>query len=101
MARSMLGFIKDANDGAYFPDSAVRHIEIISNTQVEIHFNGDNATAGSVLLTCTANKSDDVARELARLVAQAQGAVTVADSLNGNFAIADVSAVAAYTINNS
>ena len=31
MARSMLGFIKDANYGAYFRDSAVRHIEFKSN----------------------------------------------------------------------
>jgi len=93
----MLGFIVDANDGAYVNVDNIHHIELISNTAVDVHFKGDDGAAGSAELTCTANKADEVAKELARLIVQGQGVITVADSLNGIFAIADVSAVANYT----
>lgn len=101
MARSYLGFIKDANDGVFVPDSSIRHIETVSNASVEIHFDGDNATAGSALITTTANKADEVAREIARIACSSSGVITVADSLNSVFAHADITACTAYTINNS
>ena len=101
MARSYLGFIKDANDGAYVAADKIRHIEVKSTTQVEVHFDGDNATAGSALLTCTSAKADDVAKEIARIACTASGVITIADSLNSVFAHGDISACAAYTINNS
>ena len=97
MARCMLGFIVSATDGAYVNVDNIFHIEIMSTTQVDVHFKGDDGAAGSAELTCTENKSDEVAKELARLCVQGQGVITVADSLNSNFAIADVSAVANYS----
>ncbi len=97
MARCMLDFIVDANDGGFVNVDNIHHIELLSTTAIDVHFKGDDGAAGSAELTCTANKADEVAKELARLVVQGQGVITVADSLNSNFAIADVSAVANYS----
>ena len=101
MARAYLGFIKDGVDGVYVAENKIRHIETVSTSSVEIHFDGDNATAGSALITTTANKADDVAKEIARIACTGSGVITIADSLNSVFAHADITACTAYTINNS
>ena len=96
--RNMLGFIVDANDGAFVPGKNIQHIELVSNTSVKVHFSGDDGTSGSAVLTVTTDKADEVAREIARVAVSASGVVTVADSLNSVFAHADISAVASYSV---
>ena len=96
MARAYLGFIVSATDGAFVPADNIHHIEILSTTAIDVHFKGDDGGAGSVELTCTANKADEMAREVARIACTASGVVTVADSLNSVFAHADITAVANY-----
>jgi len=98
MPRAFLGFIKDANDGAYVSVEKIHHIEIQSATAVDIHFAGDDGAAGSAELTCTSGKADDVAKEVARIAATASGVVTIADSLNSVFAHGDITAVANYNV---
>tara|TARA_R100001230_G_C5484206_1_gene34229 strand:- start:160 stop:450 length:291 start_codon:yes stop_codon:yes gene_type:complete len=92
----MLGFIVSAADGGYVNVDNIHHIELLSSTAIDVHFKGDDGGAGSAELTCNTDKADEVAKELARLVVQGQGVITVADSLNSHFAIADVTAVANY-----
>jgi len=96
MPRAFLGFIVDANDGAYVSVEKIHHIEVVSATAVDVHFAGDDGGAGSAELTCTSGKADDVAKEVARIAATASGVITVADSLNSVFAHADITAVANY-----
>jgi hypothetical protein len=97
--RNMLGFIVDANDGAYVAGKNIQHIEVVSATSVKVHFSGDDNTSGNAVLTVTSGKSDDIAKEIARIACTASGVVTVADSLNSVFAHSDISAVASYSVN--
>ena len=96
MPRAFLGFIVSATDGAYVSVEKIHHIEVLSTTAIDIHFAGDDGGAGSVELTCTTNKADEVAKEVPRIAATASGAVTIADSLNNVIAHADITAVANY-----
>ena len=96
MPRAFLGFIKDAVDGAYISVEKIHHIEVLSLTAVDVHFAGDDGGAGSVELTCTSGKADDVAKEVARIAATASGVITIADGLNSAFAHPDITAVANY-----
>jgi|TARA_R100000231_G_C5327697_1_gene165358 hypothetical protein len=96
MPRAFLGFVKDADDGAYVSVEKIHHIEVISATAVDVHFAGDDGGAGSVELTCTSGKADDVAKEVARIAATASGVITIADGLNSAFAHPDITAVANY-----
>ena len=99
MARNFLGFIVSATDGAYVNGDNIQHIEVVGATSVKVHFSGDDGTSGNVVLTVTSGKQYDVAKEVARLALQGQGSILVADSVGGAFAIADVTAVASYSVN--
>lgn len=96
MARSYLGFIVSATDGAYVPADKIHHIEILGTTSIDIHFAGDDGAMASAELTCTSGKADEMAKEVARIACTASGVVTVADSLNSVFAHADITACANY-----
>ena len=97
--RNMLGFIVSATDGAYVAGKNIQHIEVVSATSVRVHFSGDDNTSGNAVLTVTSGKSDDIAKEVARIACTASGVVTIGDSLNSVFCHGDISAVASYSIN--
>jgi len=99
MARNFLGFIVSATDGAYVSGDNIQHIEVVGATSVKVHFSGDDNTSGNVVLTVTSGKQYDVAKELGRIALQGTGVITVGDSVAGIFAIADVEAVASYSVN--
>ncbi len=99
MARNFLGFIVSATDGAYVSGDNIQHIEVVGATSVKVHFSGEDNTSGNAVLTVTNGKQYDVAKEVARIAQQGTGVITIGDSVAGNFAIADISAVASYSVN--
>jgi len=96
--RNVLYFAKDADERVAFPDKNLRFITTESDTNVAVYFSGDDGGAGSLNLTVTSGKADEVVKEISRIAISGQGVVTIFDADNNIKAVDGIEAIAAVTI---
>lgn len=96
--RRILYFAKDADERVAVPAKNIRFLTTESDTNVAVYFGGDDGGAGSLNLTVTDGKADEVIREISRIMLHGQGFITVFDADNNVENVADISAVASVTI---
>ena len=92
---TVLFFADSATSMVAIPSDKVRFITATSATNIAIHYEGDDDGVGSVDITVTSGKADEVCKEIGRvLVSSPASVVTIADDVNSIYASSDITAVA-------
>ena len=88
MANRCFLFAADSTSDMVCIDSdKITDLEVSDTTTVNVNYGTNAGGNGSIVLGVTEGKADNVVKEIARLVLQGVGVITLADDVNSSYGI--------------